>query len=377
MADKDILLDQMSEVAGRCKGLVSGYSEMESKCDAIEYACVEAGETFSGSYLGYHSRVYYEDFELPPSDAFFDVEGGLLHEIHGSNTRGKWIKYSKEQVVRSILDKADIDDFTDLEKIKNQRIESFEEIQTLMRSIESRLKARGKDPFVEGQLNNAKALRIRTPADFEEDSVRHLQIDSQDTIALQEGIQIPPHLLLRARSLALREPYILAGKLEKIARSVSRHLESEVAPIIPAVKKQGGKIFIGHGHSLVWRVLKDFLKEDLGLEPDEFNHQPPEGTSIVERLRQMLDEACFAFVVLTAEDTRGDDKLYPRMNVIHEAGLFQGRLGFEKAILLVEEGCEKFSNIDGLVVIPFSPGKIESAFEKVRKKLKADNLIDM
>ena len=28
-----------------------------------------------------------------------------------------------------------------------------------------------------------------------------------------------------------------------------------------------------------------------------------------------------------------------RMNVIHEVGLFQGRLGFERAIVLLEEGC--------------------------------------
>jgi hypothetical protein len=36
----------------------------------------------------------------------------------------------------------------------------------------------------------------------------------------------------------------------------------------------------------------------------------------------------------------------------HEVGLFQGRLGFEKAIVLLEDGCEEFSNIKGLVQMP-------------------------
>jgi predicted nucleotide-binding protein len=48
-----------------------------------------------------------------------------------------------------------------------------------------------------------------------------------------------------------------------------------------------------------------------------------------------------------------DGKLHARLNVIHEAGLFQGRLGFNKAIILLEEGCEEFSNIHGLGHIPF------------------------
>jgi predicted nucleotide-binding protein len=50
----------------------------------------------------------------------------------------------------------------------------------------------------------------------------------------------------------------------------------------------------------------------------------------------MLDAAAFAFLVMTAEDVRGDGKLQARLNVIHEAGLFQGRLGFRKAIILLD-----------------------------------------
>jgi hypothetical protein len=56
------------------------------------------------------------------------------------------------------------------------------------------------------------------------------------------------------------------------------------------------------------------------------------GVTTVARLETMLGEAAIAFLVLTAEDEQKDGKVQARMNVIHEVGLFQGRLGFSRAI---------------------------------------------
>jgi predicted nucleotide-binding protein len=69
----------------------------------------------------------------------------------------------------------------------------------------------------------------------------------------------------------------------------------------------------------------------------------------------MLDNAWLAFLVMTAEDERTDGTKQARANVIHEVGLFQGRLGFERAIILLEEGCSEFSNIVGLTQIRSPP----------------------
>jgi predicted nucleotide-binding protein len=89
----------------------------------------------------------------------------------------------------------------------------------------------------------------------------------------------------------------------------------------------------------------------------------------------MLDDAAFAFLILTAEDEAPDGKLHARENVVHEAGLFQGRLGFKNAILLLEETCEKFSNIDGLGCISFPTGKMKAVFEDIRKVLIREGLL--
>ena len=142
-----------------------------------------------------------------------------------------------------------------------------------------------------------------------------------------------------------------------------------------AIKKPK-KIFIGHGQSHIWLALKDYLTEELLLEWDEFNREPMAGIPTSNRLEQLLDNSSFAFLVMTAEDEYADSSLHARENVIHEAGLFQGRLGLQKAIILLEDGCEQFSNIHGLTHIPFKKGKIDSAFYEIRRVLKREGLVN-
>jgi hypothetical protein len=105
----------------------------------------------------------------------------------------------------------------------------------------------------------------------------------------------------------------------------------------PRITDAGLKVFIGHGHSLVWYELKEFLQSHLQLNAEEFNSVSTAGIATVNRLEEMLSFAAFAFLVMTAEDQQPNGKFNSRLNVIHEAGLFQGRLGFGRAIILLEK----------------------------------------
>jgi hypothetical protein len=142
-----------------------------------------------------------------------------------------------------------------------------------------------------------------------------------------------------------------------------------------SVPKCDSKVFIGHGRSHVWLHLKDFLTGRLGLGFDEFNAEPVAGISTTERLEVMLDRAVFAFLIMTGEDMGADGAPHARENVIHEAGLFQGRLGFERAIILLEEGCAQFSNIHGLTTIRFPKGNVAPAYEEIRRVLEREGVI--
>jgi predicted nucleotide-binding protein len=122
-------------------------------------------------------------------------------------------------------------------------------------------------------------------------------------------------------------------------------------------------------------VLKNFLTDRLHLASVEFNSESAAGLATQDRLEDMLAQSTFAFLVMTAEDEHAGGARHARENVIHEAGLFQGKLGFRKAILLVEEGCEKPSNIHGLTCIHFQPDRLGDKFEEVRMVLEREHMI--
>ena len=136
------------------------------------------------------------------------------------------------------------------------------------------------------------------------------------------------------------------------------------------------KIFIGHGRSQAWRGLKDFLQDRLRLDWDEYNREATAGMAIKERLEEMLNQASFAFLIMTAEDEHTDETFHARENVIHEVGLFQGKLGFRKAIVLLEEGCQEFSNIHGLSQIRFPTGNILAKSEEIRRVLEREGILE-
>ncbi len=128
-------------------------------------------------------------------------------------------------------------------------------------------------------------------------------------------------------------------------------------------------IFIGHGGpSEMWRILKDYVSE-FGFRVVTFESESRYGRSAAHVVWEMLQQADFALLVHTADDEMKFGTVRSRQNVVHETGLFQGRLGFEKAIIVREEGVEEFSNLAGIQEIGFPRGDIEAAFGKVSRAL--------
>ena len=159
------------------------------------------------------------------------------------------------------------------------------------------------------------------------------------------------------------------GHLQRIVEGLEELLCVAKAPL------HGKRVFIGHGRSPLWRELKDFIVERLGLPWDEFNREAVAGFTTSERLQTIMQQAAFALLVMTAEEERADATLQARPNVIHEVGLFQGHLGLNRAIVLLEDGCAEFSNINGLAQIRFPRADIAARFEEVRRVFEREGLL--
>jgi predicted nucleotide-binding protein len=151
--------------------------------------------------------------------------------------------------------------------------------------------------------------------------------------------------------------------------SVSRIPEAQKPPEPPPPRP---RVFIGHGRSKLWRDLKDHLQEKHEYDVEAYEIGARAGHAVRDILQDMLTRSSFAILVMTGEDETADGKLRPRQNVIHETGLFQGRLGFNRAIVLLEKGTEEFSNIQGIEQIRFSPGNIKETFGDILATLRRE-----
>ncbi len=131
-------------------------------------------------------------------------------------------------------------------------------------------------------------------------------------------------------------------------------------------------IFIGHGRNIQWRELKDHLQDKHEYEVEAYEVGARAGHTIRDILDEMLRRSSFALLVMTGEDRDEDGNMHARENVIHEIGLFQGKLGFSRAIVLLEEGTTEFSNMQGIHQIRFAKNNIKETFGDVLATLRRE-----
>lgn len=135
-------------------------------------------------------------------------------------------------------------------------------------------------------------------------------------------------------------------------------------------------IFIGHGRNKIWARVNSFLGDEMKLKTEYFERNSQTGKSVITALESCLEKATFAVIIMTAEDETNQGTQRARQNVIHEIGLFQGKLGFDKVAILLQDGVEEFSNIAGLQYIPFTSDKIEQTFYELEKMLERERIIE-
>lgn len=332
----------------------------------------ELDRAWSGSFLGYHADVYHHTLLEPPSGDFFDPEWGLKdpYETYIVNHS---FKIFRESDIRNTINERSGD--IDLGRIKTDSSHlavRFREAQSEAQSLLHNFN-KDTDKYLSRIENDINKIVIHNVHDFLSTITigRHI---TRDMTAISQGTRIPAHKRVIAELLELFEPFRACEELERIVRQAGSHV-SRREKISRRMEVVGTNIFIGHGRSPLWRELKDFLEDRIGLPVDEFNRVPIAGVTNIARLSEMLEAAAIAFLILTAEDEQSDGSHSARMNVVHEAGLFQGRLGFTRAIILLEDGCNQFSNIEGLGQLRFPSGNINAIFEDIRRVLERENLI--
>ncbi len=169
-------------------------------------------------------------------------------------------------------------------------------------------------------------------------------------------------LELVKRKLRTAEPsYYL--EFESVFRN--HNYNESLVELQKRLKKSNSKIFISHGHDkMMLESVKNLILK-IGLKPIILEEQKNLGQTILEKLENESDTSC-AIVLLSPDDTviNEDNQTIikqARPNVLYELGLFQGKLGRHRVIVLHKKGKGKIkskllSNIGGLVYTEFDDG---------------------
>ena len=350
--------------------------DVADACNALIVACEEFGQAASGSWLGYHSRVYYRGYRPPSATAFFNAKWGLNQRWASGDageqpTSGEWAEHTNDEVLEALSRAAGSPDQSSIRAYGRQATEAFKDARTTALSIvQAELLVR-TDPFL---VSAASAIQAAEPISKAELIRRELpaSVESNDVEALREGIVTPPHVDLRAQIVSTLNSGLSCQSLSRQIGSIADYIEEHGSAVDD--RETNNRIFVGHGTSEVWRSLHRYLVDVLGLQPPWFDQVPPEGFGAAERLRKMVDGVAAAFVVVTLEDEREGQELL-RENMLHEIGMFQGRIGVNRAFVLLEEGCEGFANVYGVAQISFPQGRIEASFADIRRVLERAEII--
>jgi len=333
------------------------------------------GKSWSQSWLGYHADVYYRGFTSPPPGAVFSKEWGLMERVSRLGSKGDWVIVDRNQLLEHIYGRARASDLDDLRKLCADATRELDDRKSAIISLVEANHLSEMDDYSNKLCESISNIDTIAAAEVVKCLSPSGQQMSRDIDAINAGLWTPAHIEAYSVALSLVSPYEKAEELGIHVRRLAQHLENKQRASIQS-GGTGVNVFIGHGRSPQWRELKDFISERLSLPVDEFNRVPVAGITNIQRLQQMLDQAAIAFLIMTAEDESSEGQLRARQNVIHEVGLFQGKLGFTKAIVLLEEGCEEFSNIAGLGQIRYPRERISAIFEQVREVLEREGVIE-
>lgn len=369
------LIARLRDLEAECLRLstVDSSSERSAERKVYEDRLQQLEKSHSLSWFGDHSTTYYGDFQPPPGGRTFDVEWGFVPGFSGSHNPG-WRIYSRDQVQEFVFRDIGESIFDALHALSEELVDKFSTVRDQALDVLEALAV----SFDFGSLkrygnrieSNLKPYRATDYIKSRYKSAPHMTRDSEEAAKrLAAPTQIQYLATIQTLEVNKQRARETAGVLRNVIEATTLHEPNNSA------NSQSNAIFIGHGRSEQWRVLKDFVSERLSLPYEEFNRISPAGIGTQERLSEMLDQCGFAFLVFSAEDLHDDGELHARENVIHEAGLFQGRIGWRKAIIVLEDGCEEFSNIVGLGQIRFPKGNITACFEEVRRVLEREGLL--
>lgn len=144
----------------------------------------------------------------------------------------------------------------------------------------------------------------------------------------------------------------------KMLQSCIEQLETEIELFkgkekidekIKMEKVSSSKIFIVHGRDNEMKREVQILTDRAELDGIVLHELPDRGRTIIDKLIQESEEACYVIALLSPDDEIVNGSSRARQNVILEIGYFLGKLGKERVRLLKRGDVEIPSDLHGIL----------------------------
>ena len=268
-------MKEIYEIIDSFKNCLEQYenSSIENNIKKITSVTNNFNKSWSTSWIGYQASVYYRNFEIPLPGDYFSTEWGF-QEAFSNPTTENWVEYSFDTVVNEIKRRAGL---------SNEEIREFDDAAKKIRVIYNDTKKefidlveinfyKTKEPYLEKILNDTTNIKIFTQDDILKSRMPK-QFMTRDNIASSQGPRYPPHISYESYFLSL---LAIKQALQKALDQANKYFIYFNDKKLNSYDKaeMSNKVFIGHGRSVIWKELKDFLEDRLNLEWEEFNREP-------------------------------------------------------------------------------------------------------
>jgi hypothetical protein len=210
--------------------------DIEQPLKALQGAANQVALAFSGSWLGYHSRVYYEAFATPPPGKHFSQEWGFHHPEGG---RGGWREYSYDVVeahIETLAKHPNLDPARDAARHADGVFDSGK--AEIISVLETELATR-PDSLLSQLKDDLEKLELKSPFDIAERWSPKGQMFTRDKTAMNQGFTVPAHIKAEAQVVSLRHSFEVCKKAAVIAKKAASHLERQSLPSFPTREPTG------------------------------------------------------------------------------------------------------------------------------------------
>jgi len=222
---KEIAVSLLAKVQKLQEGLTADLTGLQQNCAAVTKATEKIAASWSGSSMGYHSELYYRNFERPPLGAEFSPEWGGIHGLPAG-----WQKRSSDEVKAHIEKLASVS-IANMEKETEKAVSAAKELHSEILTEISGLHAHPGLEQEKKLLSDLEKLKWGIGINEFMDANLPKTYMSRDSEAVYQGVKVSAHLYYAGVAFEKNSECIAIQSFFKVAARLLRQVELNAGPM--------------------------------------------------------------------------------------------------------------------------------------------------